>query len=157
MSENIFVGIKNRILQLVTRQLPGGSLRIWLHKLRGVKIGENVWIGYDVILETAHPEFIKIGNNVTISMRVTIIAHFKSAKSVIIDDDAFIGPGSIILPNVKIGKGAVVTAGSVVTTSIAPNMMVQGNPARPIARCSNPLDHDTPLDLFFKGLKPIKK
>ena len=169
MSENILTGLKNRLFQLLARFSPGAkSLRVLLHKWRGVRIGEEVWIGYDTIIETAHPYCVYIGNNVTISMRVTIIAHFdydissnlnedKDNISIRLEDDTFIGPGTIILPNVTIGHGSVVTAGSVVTRSIPPMTMVQGNPAKPIATCGVPLTTKTPINEFRKKLKPLRK
>ena len=49
------------------------------------------------------------------SMRAMIIAHFLEVKKVRIEDEAFIGPDAIVLPWVMIGRGAVETAGSVVT------------------------------------------
>ena len=75
--------------------------------------------------------------------------------SVRIADDVFVGPGAIIMPNVTIGAGAVVAAGSVVTRSVAPLTMVQGNPAKPIARCGIPLGLDTPVKEFYRRLTPI--
>jgi heptaprenylglycerol acetyltransferase len=58
---------------------------------------------------------------------------------------------------VTIGHGAVVTSGSVVTRSVAPLTMVQGNPAEPIARCGVPLGLDTPVKDFFRQLTPIQR
>jgi len=44
-------GIKNRVFQLLAHFAPGArSVRVWLHRQRGVKMGKNVWIGYDVVL-----------------------------------------------------------------------------------------------------------
>src|SRR5688572_17098598 len=127
MSESIVVGIRNRLLQVIARVAPGAtSLRVMLHRWRGVTIGSGVWIGYDALLETSRPHLIKIGNGVVISMRVLLIAHFRGATSITIEDDVFIGPGAIILPDVVIGRGAVVTAGSVVSTSVPPMAVVQG-------------------------------
>ncbi len=156
--ENPFLGLLNRVFQLLARFGPGASsLRVWLHRWRGVKIGENSWIGYDTIIETSRPSLVTIGRNVTINLRVSIIAHFHDSVGVRIEDDAFIGPGAIILPNVTIGKGAVVTAGSVVSTSVPPAMMVQGNPARIIAKCSVPLGFSTPMPAFYRGLEPVRQ
>jgi acetyltransferase-like isoleucine patch superfamily enzyme len=127
-----------------------------LHKWRGVKLGKNVWIGYDVIIETSRPNLISIGANTGIGMRATLIAHFRGQEGIKIDDDVFIGPGAIILPGVSIGRGAVVAAGSVVSTSVPPMTVVQGNPARPIAITSTILAHDVSLEQFRRSLKPIK-
>lgn len=156
MKEGLLRGTTNRICQMLARVLPGAAtLRVWLQRARGVKIGKAVWIGYDVILETSRPELIMIGDRVSISMRATIVAHFRESKGVRIEDDAFIGPGAIILPDVVIGRGAVVTAGTVVTRSVPPNTIVQGNPAVPVARCGLPLGMGISLKEFSKRLTPL--
>src|ERR1700747_1973307 len=59
--ESLLQGFRNRILQHLARIAPGAQrLRVTLHRLRGVQIGENVWIGYDVILDTSRPYLITI-------------------------------------------------------------------------------------------------
>ena len=157
--ENLLQGFRNRILQHLARIVPGArSLRLTLHRLRGVHIGKNVWIGYDVILDTSRPYLITIEDGASLSMRVTVIAHFRETQGVTIEQDAFIGPGAIILPNVTIGRGAVVTAGSVVTQSVSPMTVVQGNPAVPIASCGIPLSYEeVSLKEFSRRLKPLPK
>ena len=137
---------------------------------RGVTIGYGVFIGMDALIETSSPELIEIGDRVAIGIRVTIIGHFRGhsrsdtgetpratmrTAGVRIEDDAFIGPSVTILPNVTIGRGAVVTAGSVVARSVPPLTMVQGNPAKPIAKCGVPLGMGTPIKEFYKHLTPV--
>ena len=156
MTENPLLAFRNRFFQHLARILPGGwRLRTYLHRSRGVRMGKNVWIGYDVILETSHPHLISIGDRVTLCMRVAVIAHFKEMQNVTVEDDVFVGPGAIILPNVVIGRGAVVTAGSVVTKSVPPMTVIQGNPARPVARCGVPLGSSATLQEFSRQLKPL--
>ncbi len=157
MHENPVRGLVNRLLQLFTLLLPGGqSLRVLLHRMRGVHIGKNTWISYNVVLETAYPELITIGDGAFIGVGTIVIAHFKEARrGVRVGNRVFVGPGVIILPDVEIGDGAVVTAGSVVTSSVAPMTVVQGNPAMPIAKCSVPLWPDTTLKEFSRRLRPI--
>ena len=46
--------------------------------------------------------------------------------------NASIGSGATILPGITIGEGAIIGAGSVVVKDVADNMIVVGNPARPI-------------------------
>jgi len=128
---------------------------------------QDVHINYDVILETAYPQWISIGSRVQIGIRCTVIAHIHALPpaasnmndgdyaSVRIEDDVNIGPGVIVLPNVTIGEGAVVMAGSVVTKSVPPYSMVQGNPAKVIAKCGIPLGWETPLKEFYKKLRPV--
>jgi acetyltransferase-like isoleucine patch superfamily enzyme len=165
-------GVKNRALQLAALYSPGGdTLRPMLHRRRGVKIGRRSWVGFDTLIEPSYPHRVEIGDRVAIGIRVLILAHFAHLGrnresmsgelddriSVRIEDDVFIGPGAIIMPNVTIGHGAVVTSGSVVTRSVAPLTMVQGNPAQPIARCGVPLGLDTPVKEFYRHLTPIAR
>lgn len=156
MKENALRGLKNRVLQHLARIMPGAqTLRVSLHRARGVHIGRGVWIGYDVILDTSRPHLITIEDGSSIGMRVTVIAHFRETQGVKIERDAFVGPGVIILPNVVVGQGAVVTAGSVVTQSVPPMTVVQGNPAVPVARCGIPLGKDVSVKEFSRRLKPL--
>jgi acetyltransferase-like isoleucine patch superfamily enzyme len=156
MAENPLRGLINRILQMFAIILPGGqNLRVLLHRARGVGIGRNVWISFNVVLETSYPQLITIDDEAFIGIGVIVIAHFKeSRRGVRIGKQAFVGPGVIILPDVEIGDGAVVTAGSVVTSSVPPMTVVQGNPAVTIAKCGVPLWPDTPLKEFSRRLKP---
>src|SRR5438034_367508 len=50
-----------RLLQVIALYVPGATTtRVWLHRKRGVTIGQRVFIGTDAILETARPELISI-------------------------------------------------------------------------------------------------
>jgi acetyltransferase-like isoleucine patch superfamily enzyme len=150
-------GLAIRLLQLIARCSPGAmTLRVWLHRARGVKIGKRVWIGYDAIIDTSCPHLVEIRDDAVIGIRSTIIAHFREYTGVVIEEGAVIGPGAIVLPNVRIGKGAVVTAGSVVTRSVPPMTIVQGNPARPVAQVCVTLGMDTSIRTFSAHLKPLK-
>lgn len=82
---------------------------------------------------------ITIGDNVAISHDVTIMdsdAHIIKnqendiTKPVIIGDNVWIGTRAIILKGVKIGNGAIVAAGSIVTKDVPENSMVAGSPAK---------------------------
>ena len=70
-----------------------------------------------------------------------------------VQDDVYIGPSCTILPNVTIGRGSVVAAGSVVNQSVPPGTVVQGNPAHPVAHCSVPLAWRSYQD-FARHLSP---
>jgi len=156
MKEGPLRGFANRLLQHLARILPGASsLRLILHRARGVQIGKNVWIGYDVILDTSRPFLITLEDRCTLSMRVTVVAHFRESTGVKIERDAFVGPGAIILPNVVVGRGSVVTAGSVVTRSVPPMTVVQGNPAVPVAKCGVSLLPGVTLKEFSQRLQPV--
>ncbi|MBZ5510161.1 MAG: AMP-binding protein [Acidobacteriia bacterium] len=164
--DSFLSGIKNRLLQALALYMPGyKTTRVWLHRLRGVSIGSNVSIGTGALIETAYPQLVRLGNNVSIGMRTMIIAHLRDATAearashrhtVQIEQDAYIGPGVIILPNVNIGQGAVVSAGSVVSRSVPAHTLVRGNPAVPIAHCGMSLGGGVPYEEFLRSLTPIK-
>jgi acetyltransferase-like isoleucine patch superfamily enzyme len=164
--DSLWTGIKNRVLQCVALYAPGlKTTRVWLHRLRGVSIGDNVSIGLGALIETAYPRLVVLGNNVTIGMRAIIIGHLRDSTAharaageptVRIEDNVYIGPGVIVLPNVTIGQGAVVTAGSVVSRSIPARTLARGNPAQPIARCGVSLGGGVAYEEFLRHLTPLK-
>jgi acyl-CoA synthetase (AMP-forming)/AMP-acid ligase II/acetyltransferase-like isoleucine patch superfamily enzyme/acyl carrier protein len=166
ITDSVLIGVKNRIMQLLALYAPGyKTTRVWLHRMRGVSIGNNVSIGLSAILETAYPKLISIGNNVSIGMRTLIIAHLRDSTSqaraiqqhtVSIEDDVYIGPGVIVLPNVTIGRGAVVSAGSVVSRSVPAHTLVRGNPATAVAHCGVSLGGGVSYEEFVRHLKPVK-
>ena len=115
----------------------------------GLKIGKDVAIMGEVILDPGHCWLIEIGNNVTIAPRVHILAHDASTKRalgytkisrVIIGDNVFLGAGCIILPGVSIGNNVVVGAGSVVTKNVPDNSVCVGNPASVIDNWNHYMD-----------------
>ena len=140
-------GLKVRLLQLLAMFLPGGtSTRIRLHRWRGVEVGEGTFIGTDVMIETMAPELVSIGKDAYLGVRSVIVAHFNDVTpeivrgrrhSVRIEDQAWVGPGALIMPGVTIGARSVIGAGSVVTKSIPPDVFAAGNPCRVIRPIEN--------------------
>lgn len=131
------------VLHFLAMYAPHNKLRIPFYKLRGIKIGKDVFIGPGVFIEEARPELVDIEDGVNIAPRVTIVTHDSSFHvidsklpikrgKVVIKKGAFIGAGSIILPGVTIGEKAIVAAGSVVTKDVPPYTIVAGIPARKI-------------------------
>lgn len=53
-----------------------------------------------------------------------------SANPVVLEDDVLIGANAVVIEGVRIGKGAVVGAGSIVTKDVPAGAVVVGNPAR---------------------------
>lgn len=66
--------------------------------------------------------------------RVTLGPGVLLAGGVVVEDDAFLGVGAVVLPGRRIGHGAVVGGGAVVVHDVAPGATVAGNPARPLGR-----------------------
>lgn len=143
----------------------GGTLRPHLHRLRGAHIGDHVWISQHVYIDELYPAAIHLGNHVTIGLRTSIFAHFHwggqraegGFKEVHIEDDAFIGPHCVILPGVRIGKGAVVKAGSVVTRSIPPGVFWGDPGGQPLAKATVPLTSAHSYDDFVQGLRSLPR
>jgi len=152
--------IMNRILAKVARNVPGArSLRPWLHRLRGVEIEGRVFIGDDVYLENEYPERIRLEDGVQIGLRSTIVAHTRHCGQVIIRKNAFVGPCSVIISaaetSLTIGEGAVVSAGSIITTNIPPATLVRPERVKACARVTVPFTYETSYKDFCKGLRPI--
>ena len=66
----------------------------------------------------------------------------------------FIGPHCVILPNVTIGEGAVIQAGSVVTRNVPPRTLWGPPPAGPLGSVTVPLTAATWLHGISSGLRP---
>lgn len=142
---------------------PGGyTLRPWLHRSRGVKLGKNVWISQLIYLDELYPEGVTIGDNCTLGLRTSVFAHFHwgpraadGFKPVVIESNVFIGPHCVILPGVHIGEGAVIKAGSVVARNV-PSRVFWGEPnGRPLAKLTVPLTPETSYEEFMRGFKPL--
>lgn len=106
---------------------------------KGVKIGQGTVIGYRSFLDGRAP--LIIGDHVDVASEAMIYnsehdIHSEDMRSteepVVIEDYVFIGPRAIILPGVKVGKGAIIGAGAVVTKDVAPKTIAAGIPAKEI-------------------------
>jgi acetyltransferase-like isoleucine patch superfamily enzyme len=148
----IFSFLDNRTYASILKKLGaniGNNVRIVtpIHlancsdQLKQLQIGDNCHIGKDVFFDMTGP--ISIGDNVTISMRSTLITHmnvgdvkmsdkslYNKSKGVVIESNVYIGCGAIILDDVRVGKNSMVGAGAVVTQSIPSNSLAVGVPAK---------------------------
>lgn len=164
--KRIFRSIFQRFLHKLAFIAPGGStIRPWLHRLRGVQIGKNVWISQYVYIDELHPEAVSIGDNASIGLRTSIFTHFywgakrdeSAAGRVNIEKDVFIGPHCVVLPNTCIGEGSVIKAGTVVTSNVPAGTFWGYANAEALARVTVPLTPETGFEEFRAGLRPIRK
>jgi acetyltransferase-like isoleucine patch superfamily enzyme len=105
-----------------------------------VKVGKNTWIGPNTLLDGTGN--LKIGDNCSISTGVQIYTHdtVKWAISggkdkyeyapVIIGNNCYIGPNSVISKGISIGDGCIIGANSFVNQSFPPGTKIAGNPGR---------------------------
>jgi acetyltransferase-like isoleucine patch superfamily enzyme len=154
--------LSNRLLHLLARFSPGATtVRPFLHRLRGVKIHDRVFIGDEVYIESEYPECVEIHDDAQIGIRVIIMAHTRGPGKVLIGKSAYIGPNTVILGHpgrtLALGEGCVVAASSVVTTNLAAYTLARGNPAVPVARVTVPLALADDYDAFIAGLMPLRK
>jgi acetyltransferase-like isoleucine patch superfamily enzyme len=124
--------------------------------------GRRIWIGKDSVINRRcyldGRGGLRIGDHVSISQYVMIqtLGHDPQsaafdcvAGEVQIGDRAWIGARALILPGVKIGEGAVVGAGSIVTKDVPPYAIVAGSPARKIKERTRELEYGAGYFPFF--------
>ncbi|MFE7802460.1 CatB-related O-acetyltransferase [Nocardia sp. NPDC057440] len=71
-----------------------------------------------------------------------IVTGMPSRGDTVVGNDVWFGHGATVLPGVRIGDGAIIAAGALVTADVPPYTIVGGNPATPIRRRFDPADVD---------------
>lgn len=129
IGDNVYVG-HNTILKgyFQNKMIIGSGTWIgqqcFFHSAGGLTIGQNVGIGPSVNIITS--------KHVEDGLDKPILHSPIEVAPVVIEDDCDIGVNATILPGVKIGKGAQVGAGAVVTQSVDDYTVVAGVPAKVI-------------------------
>jgi len=115
---------------------------VWIFTGRNLKVGDDVDFAKDVLVTTDGG--VVIGDRVLIGYRTQILSanhrvplapnrifeagHIK--RPICIEDDVWIGANCVIVAGVRIGRGAVIAAGSVVTKNVDAFTYVGGVPAK---------------------------
>jgi acetyltransferase-like isoleucine patch superfamily enzyme len=147
--ENIVVGSNSHIYGALTVLSFGGKITIGKNSslgdlsrivaAKGIEIGNRVMIAHNVnILDNnSHPTDARLRHEDFIANYNHHPKEFDlKADKIIIEDDVWIGFNSIILKGVRIGRGAIIGAGSVVTNNVEPWTINVGNPLRCIEKLS---------------------
>ncbi|RUO37053.1 acyltransferase [Aliidiomarina taiwanensis] len=142
---SFFNSIKSYFLMMMGAKIGKGVIfypGVWIAPGRNLNVGNNVDFSKGVLVTTGGG--VDIGDRVLIGYRTQILSanHAIPKKGeripvsgdvyspVVIENDVWIGANCVITPGVKIGEGAVVAAGSVVTKDVVPYAIVGGVPAK---------------------------
>ncbi|MEW1600184.1 CatB-related O-acetyltransferase [Streptomyces sp. NPDC093808] len=93
-----------------------------------------------------------------------LVTAMPSRGDTVVGNDVWFGYGATVMPGVRIGDGAIIAAGAVVTADVAPYTVVGGNPARPIRQRHSDADvallleaawWDWPVDVITRHVRTI--
>lgn len=135
------------------------SLRHALFRLSGFEIGPDAFLNMEVRATDDYEKgLVRIGPRVAVAPNVTFVAisnpnnsalnkfpEFSKRGAIVIEEDAWIGTGVVVMPGVRIGRGAVVVSNAVVTRNVPAYNMVGGIPARTIRLIDSRADPEHPL------------
>lgn len=131
--------IINHLIMKLLRRRPPHMLERLIAK--GMTVGRKCSIQEGVVFDESYCWLISLGDNVTIAPFAHLLAHdasmikhlgYARIGKVCIEDGVFIGARALVLPGVTIGKNSIIGAGSIVSNSIPPDVVVAGNPANVI-------------------------
>lgn len=133
--------LKRSILRLFGARVGNGVVikpRVNIHFPWKLVIGDFAWLGEEVFILNFEP--VNIGAHCCISQRAFLCAGNHDYRRpempyrnqpIIIEDGVWVGAQVFVAPGVKIGREAVITAGSVVTISQPGERICGGNPCAP--------------------------
>jgi acetyltransferase-like isoleucine patch superfamily enzyme len=134
-AKNPLIICVNFLIIELCKFLPSLSLKRFLLRLLGMKIGRNAAIGLSVQFDIFFPELITLKDNCMLGYNTTILCHEFLQKSlrigkVIIGENALIATNCLILPGVMVGRNSVVSSMSLVNKDIPANSFYGGIPAK---------------------------
>lgn|SRR5262245_56639938 len=141
--------LPRKLLRWIGTNHPDNRTRKQIFQRSGIRIADDAVVNTGAIFMDNYEDLITIGARVSIAPNVLFVAdmwpnnsrltevtyvanHLCRKGPIVIEDDAWIGAGVVILPGVKIGRAAIVGAGAVVTRDVAPMRISAGVPAREV-------------------------
>lgn len=125
---------KNFSIIQIGRYTPSVALKRFFYRtFLHMEIGEKTALAVMVMPDLLFPEKIQIGTNSIVGYNTTLLAHEYLIDEyrlgdIVIGNEVMIGANSTILPGVKIGDRAIVSAGTLVHRDVPAGSMVGGNP-----------------------------
>lgn len=154
--KKFFIRYRNAILlsycmhSVLLSPLNSRLIRPKLWRWMGAKVGKNVFIGYQVLMDSSYAELIILEDNVHIANRCILLCHQRDLSNYKVGDDysklsykkgkivlkkgSLIGMNSTVMPKITIGEGAVIGACSLVTKDIPAWSVAIGHPAKVVKR-----------------------
>ncbi|HBK32269.1 MAG TPA: acyltransferase [Porphyromonadaceae bacterium] len=145
-------GVRNGLLlkycmySVILAPLNYRKIRPIIWRWMGAKVGKDCFIGYDVWADVTNTELIQLEDHVHIANRCLLLCHQRDLSSYYVGDDyaklgykkeeiilkkgCFLGMETMVMPGVTIGEGAIIGAGSIVTSDIPPWTIAIGRPAK---------------------------
>jgi maltose O-acetyltransferase len=143
--------LRNAVYRAAGVELPRSSSIHWRSRFffpQGLSVGQHTTIGNDSFFDARDGIIIGSSVNIAAEVRIYTREHDIDARDfaeiggpVVIEDYAYIGTRVTILPGVRVGRGAVVASGAVVTKDVPPYTLVGGVPAKVIRERSRDLDY----------------
>jgi putative colanic acid biosynthesis acetyltransferase WcaF len=141
IGERFFNGLKVWLLRRFGAEIGAGAVvrSCEIYYPWNLRMGDNVWIGYDAYLYNIVP--IRLGDNTCVSQRAFLCtgSHDPAEPTfglivgeIELKDAAWVAAGVFVGPGVTLHEGAVAGAGSVVTKDLPSMTLCGGVPARPI-------------------------
>ncbi|MEZ3164018.1 acyltransferase [Halorubrum sp. RMP-47] len=131
--------VRNYVAIVLARISPSLRLKNWLLRRIGVTVGRGVSWGLESTPDVFWPERIRVDDDAIIGYDATLLCHeFLHEEyrlgDVVVEEQAMIGAGAVVLPGVTIGEGARVAANSLVAEDVPPGATVAGVPAEVVSR-----------------------
>lgn len=118
-----------------------GKMRAYIHKMRGVQFDDvkSTFIGENVSIDGIYPENVRVGKRCIITSGTKILTHFLDTEKlsdspnhyfrfykgkVVIEQDVFIGLNVVIASPLRIGKGSIIGANTVLTKDVEPGSVM---------------------------------
>lgn len=132
------------------------KVRPWVLRKIGCHVGKDVFIGSEVWIDSGHADLIYIDDHAHVTGRTVLLCHKRDLSDYCVGDDyatkpyqtapihlgkgSSTGTGTIIMPGVTIGEGAIIGAGSLVTKDIPAWTIALGSPAKVVKEIPRRMD-----------------